>query len=89
MESLVDEIPADPLFLLFGDFERGSPLQKLVLLGLAAKVGEIFYIFLTKFLWNCSKLPAMMGMGRDMTSTPQMAHMLPTSWIVQKYYFTL
>ena len=41
MESLVDEIPADPLFLLFGDFERGSPLQKLVLLGLAAKVGEI------------------------------------------------
>ena len=44
-----------------------------------------FYIFLTKFLWNCSKLPAMMGMGRDMTSTPQMAHMLPTSWIVQKY----
>ena len=45
MESLVDEIPADPLFLLFGDFERGSPLQKLVLLGLAAKVGEISTFF--------------------------------------------
>ena len=39
------------------------------------------FFALTKFLWNCSKLPAMIGMGSDMTSTPQIAHMLPTSWM--------
>ena len=31
------------------------------------------------FLWNLSKLAAMMGMGRESTSTPATAHMLPNS----------
>ena len=31
------------------------------------------------FLWKASKLPAMMGMGRERTSTPDTAHIEPTS----------
>ena len=31
------------------------------------------------FLWSLSKLAAMMGMGRERTSTPDTAHRVPTS----------
>ena len=31
------------------------------------------------FLWNASKFPAMMGMGRERTKTPDTAHMEPTN----------
>ena len=42
-------------------------------------------------LWNFSKFPAIIGIGRDSTRTPATAHMLPNNFpspVIKSYFLT-
>ena len=96
-QGIVLKIQTFQFFILFNVHLRTSSSSSLATFNVARLFKSLFFFAcrsnmdlsnlprsaqLTRFLWNCSKLPAMIGMGRDMTSTPQIAHMLPTSWIL-------